>query len=364
MLARQTLREADAEINPVEMPGAFHKEVVMAYMRDWRHTVEQDANAETRASRRQLLDEFEDEFWKWYRTDNPLGKLENYFMSRNFESEATKRSVRSLSIAYMRFCNWEFDANPTTVDAFLASRYNTAKSSSRRTYGSYLRILFKAQGIHRMFLPFEDDPIKISEKDTPKPKVMPRQKLIEFIGKVKVSGNPRAGYYGVLATWLAPRPIEMGEVITTESMDTDNHIIRFKTKKHGRVRVHYIPDILRPYLYNYQPKLVAEWQMNRLWYYICRDIGFRPGSGYSWYSVRRAVQTHLSTQSGITGQALDCWGGWKTGVVSGAQMSRRYTQPSELDLIDIDKEVTPRHPFIGYWNHSNNANGSNDGQFE
>jgi integrase len=282
----------------------------------------------------------------WFVGDSPLGKLDSYLDVFTIRKSA-RRQIRSVSTSFMRFTNWQPEFTEQEAIAFLRTR--RANSSSRKTYGSILRTFFKAQGVSRDRLPFEYNRIRVADEDKPKRKTMSFDRVVDFIHYIRRSENARAGFYGSLITTWGFRPIEMG-TITSENINRDNHTISVQTAKHGRIRVHHIPEPIRPYLYNYEPEPHSDLQMHREWHLVCKDAGFKPRVGYGWYGIRHALFTYLSNKSGIPAQAIDKWGGWRTGVVSGAGMSNIYNAPDISDIMEIDSQVLSRHPFIGYWN--------------
>jgi len=246
----------------------------------------------------------------------------------------------------MRYTNFMPSFTEEEVVRFLRTR--RAKSSSRKVYGSCLRIFFKAQFIPKDRLPFEYNRIKVADEDRPKRKTLSYDKVKLFIYKVKVSGNARAGFYGSLITTYGFRPIELGR-ITDENINKDRHIISVHTAKHGRLRVHSIPESIRPYVYNYEPQPIADKQMFRVWKYICRDIDFRPPKGYGWYAIRHSLFTNLVNKSRLPAMVLDKWGGWQSGQVSGAGMVNIYNSPDAADMQELDRQVLSEHPFLGFW---------------
>lgn len=290
--------------------------------------------------------EIEKDVVDWLDNDSPLGYLDRYLDVFAIRRTA-RRSIRSLANAYMRFTGWQPEFTQDEAIRFLRTRQT--KTNSRKTYASYLRTFFKAQGIRRDDLPFEHDRIKVDEEDRPQRKTLPPEKVKHFIDLIKRSDSARAGFYGSLITTYGFRPIEMGR-ITFESIDTEKHILRVQTAKHGRERVHHIPEPIRPYLYEYNPEPVSDKQMPRLWHYICRDIGFRAPKGYGWYGIRHALFTRLANYSGVPAQAIDKWGGWQSGMISGAGMSNIYNAPDATDLMAIDNLILEKHPFLGFWN--------------
>lgn len=290
--------------------------------------------------------DIEHDVMDWFLGDSPLGKLESYFEVFTIRKSA-RGNIRSLATSFMRFTNWQ--PNFTEQEAISFLRTRKAKSNSRQTYASFLRTFFKAQGVPRDRLPFEYNRIRVADEDKPKRKTMPFDRVVDLIKHIKASENARAGFYGTLVTTYGFRPIEMGR-ITGENINRDKHLITVQTAKHGRVRTHHIPEVIRPYIYGYEPEMVTDKQMNRVWQYVCRDVGIRPPKGYGWYGIRHTLFTYLSNKSGIPAQAIDKWGGWRTGVVSGAGMSNIYNAPDASDMLEIDSQVLARHPFIGYWN--------------
>ena len=289
--------------------------------------------------------DLEAEALRWFDGESPLGRLETYlevFSTR----QSSRRNIRGLATAYMRFANWEPEFTQDEAIRFLRTRHTN--SMSRKTYGSVLRTFFKAQGVRRDDLPFELDRLRVSDEYQPDRKTLPLTKVRHFIDLIRRSDSPRAHFYGSLITLFGFRPIEMGR-LTMDSIDQTRHILTVQTAKHGRVRVHHIPECVRPWLYTYTPERVSESQMARLWHYICRDIGFRPPKGYAWYSIRHSLITQLANFSGIPAQAIDKWGGWRSGLVSGAGMSNIYSAPNFSDLLEIDQMVLGKHPFLAFW---------------
>jgi integrase len=291
------------------------------------------------------IQEIQNDVLRWFDGDSPLAKLETYFEVFTVRKSA-QRSIRSLATAYMRFTNWMPQFTEEEAVRFLRTRQ--ANSNSRKTYSLFLRTFFKAQGIPRDRLPFEYTRIKVADEDKPKRKTMKYDRVVDFIQKIKSSGNARAGFYGSLITIYGFRPIELGR-ITMENIDTERHIISVQTAKHGRLRVHHIPEPIRPYVYGYEPEPVSDKQMFRIWKYICRDIGFRPPKGYGWYGVRHALFTNLVNKSRLPAMVLDKWGGWQTGQVSGAGMVGIYHAPDAGAMEELDREVLNNHPFLGFW---------------
>lgn len=288
---------------------------------------------------------FKKEFYRWYDNESPLGKLEAYFEVFTISNTA-RRAIRSLATAYMRFTNFEPDFTQNEAIRFLRSRHGN--SHTRKTYSQFLRTFFKAQGIRKDDLPFEYDRIRVADEDRPKRKTLSYDKVKHFIYLIKASGNPKAGFYGSLITTYGFRPIELGR-ITIQNIDTEKHTITVQTAKHGRERVHYIPEPIRPYIYGYEPAPISDKQMWRLWQCICRDIGFRPPKGYGWYGIRHALFTNLVNKSRLPAMVLDKWGGWRTGQVSGAGMVNIYHAPDTSDMQELDREVLLNHPFLGFW---------------
>jgi len=339
--------------------GVFHREAIKTWFKHWKEDVKNDkfdtdpelaavSQAEQVAKEKeelQLEQEFENQFYKWYDGDSPLGKLEAYFDVFTI-TKASRRAIKSLATKYMRFAN--FMPEFTEEEAIRFLRATETKSNSRKTYSLYLRTFFKAQGIPKDKLPFEYNRIRIADVDRPQRKTFPYEKVKQFIYSCKESENGRACFYGALSTIYGFRPIEMSR-LTPENIDQDKHQISVQTAKHGRMRIHHIPEAIRPYVYNYEPKQISDKSMPKQWGNICRDIGFRPPHGYSWYGMRHSLFTNLVNKSGLPAMVLDKWGGWQSGQVSGAGMVYIYHAPDAQDMADIDKMVLDNHPFLGFW---------------
>ena len=209
-----------------------------------------------------------------------------------------------------------------------------------------LRIFFKAQGISRDKLPFEYTKIKVAEEDRPKRRTYTYDKVKDIIIRVKRSGNKEAAFYIALITTYGFRPIEMSR-IKPENIDSKNHIIKVQTAKHGRLRIHSIPEAIRPYIYGFEPKHKVN--MYKLWKRTCHNINLRPPKGYGWYGIRHALFTNLVNKCRIHAMVLDKWGGWQTGQVSGAGIVSIYHAPDSKDMDEIDREVLSNHPFLEFW---------------
>lgn len=215
-------------------------------------------------------------------------------------------------------------------------------------------------------MPFEERRLKVADEDRPKRKTYPFDKVVEFIRHAKASGSREACFYGALVTTYGFRPIEIAR-ITQENINQEYHQISAQTAKHGRLRIHHIPEAIRPYLYSYHSRIRSDKHMTRLWKRICRDINWRPQAmifrgkedtegigynayhGYGWYGMRHAVFTNLVDRSEIHPVKPDKWGGWRTGQVSGAGMVSIYHAPDTASMQAIDLEILAKHPFVGYW---------------
>lgn len=293
--------------------GVFHREAIKTWFKHWKEDIENDKNdadpeliaqAEQIAKEKeelQLEQEFENQFYKWYDGDSPLGRLEGYFDVFTI-TKASRRAIKSLATKYMRWAN--FIPEFTEEEAIRFLRETDTKSNSRKTYSLYLRTFFKAQGIPKDKLPFEYNRIRIADADRPMRKTFSYDKMKQFICSCRASENGRACFYGSLATTYGFRPIEMSR-LSPENIDQDKHEIRVQTAKHGRMRIHHIPEVIRPFIYGYEPKQISDKSMPKQWSNICRDIKFRPPKGYSWYGIRHAVFTNLVNKSGLPAMVLD-----------------------------------------------------------
>jgi len=318
---------------------------------------------------RESLDQFHRHFNKWLDNDSPMGNLEAYFETLTI-SPVAQRSIRGLANAYLRYTHFEPDFTEKEARGFLRTR--KTKSTSRKTYGAYLRTFFKAQGISRESLPFQYDRIKILDNERPIRRTYPFERVIEFISHIKHSDSARAGFYGSLVTVWGYRPIEMSR-LSSDNIDRDNHIITLQTAKHGLIRTHYIPEAIRPYIYGYDVEPIPDKSMYYLWQYIIRDIGWSPRegatgrkayAGYGWYGIRHSLITNLINKSQVHPQRLERWMGWRTGQASGAKMSNVYYEPSVGDMKLIDETILANHPFLPYWENNSNKAGKVERQDE
>lgn len=260
---------------------------------------------------------------------------------------------------FWRFCDFDIDNfTKDYLQSFLGQlkREISPKTGLFRSastisyYRNVLRVWFDVLGIdwplttRRIHQPTEDRRAKVPS--------FTYKETVSIIRLVKKYGSEEEKYYFALSTVYFPRRQELGYKITPDSFHwngDDTGVLEFEPIKHGLTRRHLIPKELTPYIKPYSEKVkpVSPWMMSRKFHSFCHHIGFRlpktaPGQrGYGWHAPRHTVETELRNH-GVDRGRLNRWAGWRTG----STMADYYDMP---DLMELDKKITVKHPFIKIW---------------
>lgn len=182
----------------------------------------------------------------------------------------------------------------------------------------------------------------------------------EIIGKaisaVKVTGSPEEKAFLALSSTYGLRRVEMVELDASDIRLKDR-TIHIATAKHGRERTHLIPELLIPYLSEYDfSQERSENFLFTLWYRIEYRIGFPHTHKVGWHSIRRSLNTILLRR--LPEATVMSFLRWKQRTSS--HMPFRYSaikfvgeegESTEVvgDALDVDNQVFAVHPFLEYW---------------
>lgn len=182
------------------------------------------------------------------------------------------------------------------------------------------------------------------------------QTLGKIIYAVRGKGQPAERAFLALSTTYALRRIEMVE-LGWEDVRLKDRTIHIATAKHGRERTHLIPEVILPYLADYDfSEKRSENFVFTLWYQIEHSIGMKHTDQVGWHSIRRSLNTMLLRV--LPEATVMSFLRWKQRTSS--HMPYRYSaqrfvgeegESTEVvgDALDVDNEVFRVHPFLGFW---------------
>lgn len=172
--------------------------------------------------------------------------------------------------------------------------------------------------------------------------------LIEMIEAIKERGTGEQQTILALSTTYGLRRAEMLQ-LDPPDVNIKDKTIHIKTLKHGRERTHKIPDLIVPWLkeYNFENH-ISEFALLILWHNIEHLIDFSHQERVGFHSIRRTLNTLLLDQLP------------ENVVMSFLRMPYRYSaqrfvgrEGTEVKVVgearDVDDKVFQVHPFIEYW---------------
>lgn len=178
----------------------------------------------------------------------------------------------------------------------------------------------------------------------------------EMIEAVKESEEPDEKAFLAISTTYGTRRIEMVQ-LTQADVNLKGKTIHIATVKHGRERTHLIPEVIVPYLKEYNFDIgISEFSLFTLWYRLEYRIGLEHTDQVGWHSVRRTLDTLLADH--LPPNTIRMFMRWKKGTSS--DMVFRYSALKFVgreglttkvigEAKDVDTKVFEVHPFLKYW---------------
>lgn len=216
-----------------------------------------------------------------------------------------------------------------------------------------LKRVFETNGVQWPFR--RGDSPRINEDDVNAPALDP-DVIIELIKAAKSRKDNRIKAFMAISTTYGTRRTEMLE-LTQKDVNLKDAVLHIGTLKHGRDRMHLIPQPIIPYLeaYNFDER-VSSFSLLMDWYRLENAIGMQRIEGVGWHSVRRTLNTLLMKE--LPEATVMSFLRWKQRTSS--HMPYRYSAQRFVgkdgiqvqvvgNALDVDTAVFQVHPFLEAW---------------
>lgn len=225
---------------------------------------------------------------------------------------------------------------------FIDDLIDSGKSSS---YIAWTRFAIKA-----MFRAIEETcPVTVEDfpqaSDPIYQPTMLSDRVKNLIIKTNAHGLPYERFYLLMSTVYGLRRVELSRLSPSSFDDTVSHVA-IDTAKHGKARVHVIPEDIRPlvrvYLNSKRIYTYAPSTLSGVFIAMCNRANCHRGEHEGWHSIRRALNTGLLTNGANRDYVRDFMR-WKA---SRRDMSEVYFHEAPAK---IDRVIFEHHPFLPYW---------------
>jgi len=180
--------------------------------------------------------------------------------------------------------------------------------------------------------------------------------VAEMIEKIKKEGTPQERAILAVASVYGTRRIELMELTQDDVMIKDR-VIHIKTAKHGRERMHLIPEEIVPYLadYDFNTRL-SEFGIFSLWYQIEHKVGLKHTDRVGFHSLRRVLNTLLLNYlPEVVVASFLRWKQRTSNVMPFRYSAQKFVGREGITTTvvgqakDVDTKVFEVHPFLPYW---------------
>ncbi len=218
------------------------------------------------------------------------------------------------------------------------------------------RCLKRVFEVNRLEWPFRlGDGPQIREDSINRPALSP-ETIIELIQAVKTGSNHQIRAFMAIATTYGTRRSEIIE-LTQQDVNLKDAVIHISTKKHGRDRMHVIPEVIIPYLKAYDfNERISPFSLLMLWYRLEHQIEMKRIERVGFHAIRRTLDTLLLRE--LDAATVKSFLRWKQATSS--DMAYRYSAQRFVGkdgvetkvvggALDVDSRVFKVHPFLDAW---------------
>jgi hypothetical protein len=190
-------------------------------------------------------------------------------------------------------------------------------------------------------------------KDIPPEPEIFRQPVLELphiqdmILKMRVCSDSAALTRFAIATIYGPRRVELMQ-LDDRSISSDLGKIQIKTRKHGDIRTHLIPNEIKPYLTPSSLMPLSEWKLSELFKRIEWFCGYRHVGWFGWHSIRRRLITYFDDID-VAENKIFTFMRWKRRKTILDRYKVRKPEETIRKLTDVDSMIFKVHPLLAWW---------------
>jgi len=195
----------------------------------------------------------------------------------------------------------------------------------------------------------------VSERDIYAP-ALHQDVIAKLVATARAGKVPRGdAALLALSTTYGLRRVEM-TTLRPHDVDWEHKVLFIRTAKHGRERLHIMPEALVPYLKAGLGRPLSPTQASKAFYRLEVAAGLRKMPEVGWHGIRRAL-TRALVEANLPEAVIRNFLRWKR---SSDDMLLRYhattvvgedgtfTDPGRRDR-EVDEMVFKVHPFLRLW---------------
>jgi len=209
---------------------------------------------------------------------------------------------------------------------------------------------FEEAGLEWQLRPRRDLP-PLVEEELQRP-LFTRTEVVRLITRARENCDERQCAMLALSTTYGLRRAELAQ-LALEDVDVEAGTITIRTKKHGHLRTHLIPQEVKPWIESYSFKPLAPRSLSLIFTEICRRTGVERPPRSGWHSLRRTLDSELLFGVVPPEEYRAMWP-----IYCYDFMRWRYRKEVEFGMHSIYGRLTPErvdraifsvHPFTPYW---------------
>jgi integrase len=177
--------------------------------------------------------------------------------------------------------------------------------------------------------------------------ILSEERINTMIEKMRKSPYIMARTRFAVSTIYGARRVELGDLVA-ENINLETMTIRIRTRKHGIIRTHLIPNEMKPYISPEELEPMSEWQMSELFKRIEAHCGLKHEPNFGWHSIRRRLATWLDDH-GISEPDIYRFMRWKRRRTILDRYIVRTEAETDRRLAEVDKAIFAVHPFLRAW---------------
>jgi len=213
-----------------------------------------------------------------------------------------------------------------------------------RSYHYFLKSLCKRCMRGNWPLGAQDIPPLPAEQRQP---TMATELIMRMVERMKDCPDLAARTRFAISTTYGARRIELGD-LDKNTIDLERGVIRIKTRKHGDIRTHIIPNEIKPHLYPDKLVPLDAWQMSELFKRIEEYCGFKHYANFGWHSIRRRLATWLDDRD-VSESDIFKFMRWKRRRTILDTYIVRTAMETDKKLAEVDQRIFKIHPFLPIW---------------
>lgn len=276
--------------------------------------------------------------------------LEDYLAVRRVSSTTTRylQAFRRVSREAPELIQSIRDPPMEMIRGYLASLERDGKGASTiRFYYFFLKSL--TERVMRGNWPYKKWEAPPGAEEFTRP-ILNEEQIRGMIVQMKGCPDLAIRTRFAVSTIYGARRVELGDLGKGKGdISLESGTIRIKTRKHGDVRTHLIPNEIKPHLFPDSLEPLSPSAMSDLFKRIEENYcGLNHKNGYGWHSIRRRLATWFDDHD-VSREDIYRFMRWKRRrEILDVYIVRTETETAKK-LAEVDQRIFKVHPFLSAW---------------